>query len=157
VSGTRDDLIEERSVWKPTTKLPASVTHLLEYRLHSLGEEVVGFAILVPHYLASNEYPDALLFALDSVMAATGLIFSTDELREQTRAFHAQVDKQVAENDESGEMLRGLEARYDAYMEDQNAKSALVGEDGAIPTADQLASELEKFLAQYRDEGTVGE
>lgn len=157
VSGTRDDLIEERSVWKPTTKLPASVTHLLEYRLHSLGEEVVGFAILVPHYLAGNEYPDALLFALESVMAATGLIFTTDELREQTREFRAQVDKQVSENEESGEMLRGLEARYDAYIEDKSAKSPLVDEDGSIPTADQLASELEKFLAQYREEGSPGE
>lgn len=157
VSGTRDDLIEERSVWKPTTKLPASVTHLLEYRLHSLGEEVVGFAILVPHYLAGNEYPDALLFALDSVMVATGLIFTTDELREQTRDFRMQVDKQVAENEESGEMLRGLEARYDAYMEDQSAKSPLVAEDGSIPTAEQLASELEKFLAQYREEGSGSE
>ena len=157
VSGTRDDLIEERSVWKPTTKLPASVTHLLEYRLHSLGEEVVGFAILVPHYLAGNEYPDALLFALESVMAATGLIFTTDELREQTREFRAQVDRQVSENEESGEMLRGLEARYDAYMDDQNTKSPLVAEDGSIPTAEQLASELEKFLAQYREDGSVGE
>ncbi len=157
VSGTRDDLIEERSVWKPTTKLPASVTHLLEYRLHSLGEEVVGFAILVPHYLAGNEYPDALLFALESVMAATGLIFTTDELREQTREFRAQVDRQVSDNEESGEMLRGLEARYDAYMDDQNTKSPLVAEDGSIPTAEQLASELEKFLAQYREDGSVGE
>ena len=56
-----------------------------------------------------------------------------------------------------GEMLRGLEARYDAYMDDQNTKSPLVAEDGSIPTAEQLASELEKFLAQYREDGSVGE
>ena len=90
-------------------------------------------------------------------MAATGLIFTTDELREQTREFRAQVDRQVSENEESGEMLRGLEARYDAYMDDQNTKSPLVAEDGSIPTAEQLASELEKFLAQYREDGSVGE
>lgn len=157
VSGTRDDLIEERSVWKPTTKLPASIAHLLEYRLHHLGEEVVGFAILVPHYLAGNEYPDALLFALESVMAATGLIFTTDEVREQSHTFRAQVDRQVAENEESGEMLRSLEARYDAYMEDQSAKSALIDEDGLLPSAEKLASELERFLAQYRDDSAPGE
>ncbi len=157
VSGTRDDLIEERSVWKPTTKLPASVTHLLEYRLHSLGEEVVGFAILVPHYLAGNEYPDALLFALESLMAATGLIFTTDEVRDQTHEFRAQVDRQVSENEESGEMLRGLEARYDAYMEDQGTRSPLISDDGSIPTAEQLASELERFLAQYRDDTSTGD
>ncbi len=155
VSGTRDDLIESKSVWKPTTKLPASVTHLIEYRLHSLGEEVVGFAILVPHYLSGNEYPDALLFALDSVMSATGLIFTVDGPRDTARQFAQQVDSQIADNQESVEMLRGLEARYDSYMEDhedQDSRSPLVSEDGSIPTADQLASELERFLAQQRDE-----
>lgn len=157
VSGTRDDLIEERSVWKPTTKLPASMTHLLEYRLHSLGEEVVGFAILVPHYLAGNEYPDALLFALESVMAATGLIFTTDEVRQQSHEFRSQVDRQVSDNQESGDMLRGLEARYDAYMEDQGAQSPLMAGDGSIPSAEQLASELERFLAQFRDDNSNGD
>ena len=152
ISGTRDDLIEARSVWKPTTKLPASITQLLEYRLHSLGDEVVGFAILVPHYLAGNEFPDALLFALDSIMSATRLIFTTDEIRETSRAFRDQVDRQISENAESGEMLRGLEARYDAYMEDQGEPSPLIADDGTIPTADQLASELERFLAQQREE-----
>lgn len=158
VSGTRDDLIESRSVWKPTTKLPASVTHLIEYRLHSLGEEVVGFAILVPHYLSANEYPDALLFALDSVMSATGLIFTTDQVRETARQFRQQVENQIADNQESVEMLRGLESRYDTYMEgvhDQGLRSPLISEDGTIPTADQLASELERFLAQHRDEPTA--
>ena len=152
VSGTREDLIESRSVWKPTTKLPASLAHLLEYRLHALGDEVVGFALLVPHYLSNNAYPDALLAALDGIMSSTGLIFATDELREEARQFQQQVEAQIGENDESMQMLHGLESRYDAYMEDQTLRSPLMAEDGSIPTADQLASELERFLAQQRDE-----
>lgn len=151
VSGSRDDLIESHSVWRPTTKLSASVSHVLEYRLHGLGEEVVGFALLVPHYLANTEFPDALLAALEGFMAATGLLFATDSIREASREFHAQVDSQIDENQESSEMVRGLEVRYDAYMEDQTSRSPLVGEDGSLPTADQLASELERFLAQQRD------
>lgn len=159
VSGTREDLIEARSVWRPTSKLPASVTHVLEYRLQNLGEDVVGFSLLVPHYLASTEFPDALLTSLDSFMAATGLLFATDEVRESRQGFLAQVDQQISENHESVEMLHGLEARYDAYMEDQTPlhgdaePSPLIGEDGSIPTADQLASELERFLAQHRESG----
>lgn len=157
VSGSRSDLIESRSIWKPTTKLPASISHLLEYRLHSLGEEVVGFALLVPHYLANNDYPDALMASLDVIMTATGLIFGTEDVRETARAFRQQVDTQISENEESGEMLRGLESRYDAYIEDQTAKSPLVAEDGSIPTADQLASELERFLAQRRGDASPSE
>lgn len=153
VSGSREDLVEARSVWKPTTRLPASVAHVLEYRLYEMGEDVAGFALLVPHYLASTEFPDALLAALDGFMAATGLLFATDDVREASHEFHRQVDRQIAENEESLEMVRGLEARYDSYMEDQSPRSPLVGEDGTIPTADQLASELERFLAQQRDTG----
>lgn len=153
VSGSRDDLIEARSVWKPTTKLSASASHVLEYRLHSLGEEVAGFALLIPHYLANTQYPDALFAALDGIMAATGLILPTDEVRRLALQFNAQVDSQIAENDESTEMVRTLEQRYDAYMEDQSPRSPLVSEDGSIPTADQLASELERYLAEHRRRG----
>lgn len=155
VSGTRDDLIEARSIWKPVTKLPATVGHVLEYRLHSLGEEVVGFALLVPHYLSGTEYPDALLTALDSLMAATGLIFATDEIRELARSFQSQVDMQIADNRETLEMVRGIEIRYDSYMEDQTLRSPLVSEDGSIPTADQIASQLERFLAEQRENPDV--
>ena len=151
VSGTRDDLLE-RSAWKPTTRLPASVVHLLEYRLHGVGEEVVGFAHLVPHYLANNEYPELLTAALENIMAATGMLFATDDAKERAREFSAQVDKQIAENEESREMLVNLERRFDQYVEAQGERDSLLGEDGTMPTADQLASELERFL-QERQQG----
>ncbi|EYT52524.1 hypothetical protein H490_0112825 [Leucobacter sp. UCD-THU] len=156
VSGTRDDLIEERSVWRPTTRLSASAAHVLEYRLHSLGEEVVGFALLIPHYLANTEYPEALYAALDGIMSATGLILATDSVRDASRRFMTQVDEQIAANHESVEMVRTLEERYDAYMDDQTIRSPLIGEDGMIPTAEQLASELERFLAERQPGSGTG-
>lgn len=152
ISGTRKDLIETKSVWKPTTKLPASLSHLIEYRLHTMGEQVVGFAMLVPHYLSNNEYPDALLAALDGIMSGTGLIFDTDEIQKDAKSFVQQVASQINENEESMLMLQGLEARYDEYVANQAQDTPLIAEGVEIPTADQLASELEKFLAQQRDE-----
>lgn len=152
VSGSREDLLE-RSVWKPTTRLSSSLVHVLEYRLHGLGEEVVGFAHLVPHYLANNEYPEVLCTALDNIMAATGLLFATDEARERARAFRAQVDRQIADSEESREMLENLERRYDLYEAEHGERDSLLGEYGTMPTADQLASELERFLAE-RQQGT---
>lgn len=147
VSGTREDLME-RSAWKPTTRLPASIVHVLEHRLHGVGEEVVGFAHLVPHYLANNEYPELLTAALDNIMAATGLLFATDEAKERAQDFRAQVDRQIAENDESREMLVNLEQRFDQYVEAHGERAPLLGDEGLMPTADQLASELERFLAE---------
>lgn len=149
VSGSRDDLLE-RSVWQPKTRLSASVVHLLEYRLHGVGEEVVGFAHLVPHYLANNEYPEVLCAELDSIMSATGLLFATDDARERAHVFRAQVDQQIANNDESREMLGNLERRFDSYMEQKGERTSLLDGDETLPTADQLASELERFLAEHQ-------
>lgn len=160
VSGSRDDLIEARSIWRPRTKLSGSAAQVIEYRLHSLGEDVVGYALLIPHYLANTEYPDALLAALDGIMAATGLLFATDDVAEQARGFVLQVDSQISANPESTEMVRTLEERYDAYLEDHERggdRSPLIGEDGTIPTADQLASEFERFLAEQRGDADGGE
>lgn len=156
VSGSRDDLIE-RSVWQPTTRLSATVTHLLEYRLHSLGEEVVGFAHLVPHYLANNEYPEVLCAELESIMSATGLLFATDEIKERSRAFHAQVDRQVAENDESQVMIENLERRFDMYMEEREGADASFLSEEDMPSAEQLASELERFLAERQQGPELGD
>lgn len=153
VSGTRDDLIEARSVWRPKTQLSASINHVLDYRLQGLGEDVVGFAHLVPHYLSNTEYPEVLLTALDGIMAASGLILPTDSVREAAEAFKEQVDAQISESEETVEMVRTLEKRYDDYRENQSNESSLVGEDGRLPTADQIASELERFLAQQFDAG----
>lgn len=156
VSGSREDLVEQHSLWRPTTRLSATAAHLLEYRLFNLGENVVGFAILIPHYLAGNEYPEGLCAALDYLMAATGRLFAVEELRERAAEFRQQVDQQIAENDESLEMVRNLERRYDDFVRQSEAEDADLssGGFGDLPTAEQLASELEKFLAERQvDDG----
>jgi len=89
VSGNREDLIETLSVWRPRTQVPGNALHLLEYRLTESDHPLAGFVLLVPHYLADTEYPDAAVTALESITAATGLLFPTDQLREDGREFLA--------------------------------------------------------------------
>lgn len=153
VSGNRADLIEMISVWKPTTRLSASVGHVLEHRLYGLDQTVAGFVLLVPHYLANTDYPDALKVSLESIMDATGLLFSTEAISAKETDFHRQVDEQINDNEESVEMVRNLENRYDEYMRsrvDSNTDSDFVEEqDVDLPTGDQLADQFEKLLAQH--------
>lgn len=156
ISGSREDLIEEHSIWQPTSRIAATAVHLLEYRLFGMGESVAGITLLIPHYLAGNEYPAGLVGALDYLMAATGKLFSTEAPREQAQKFRTRVDEQIGENDESVSMVQNLEERYDQYVRDAEKDADLVSIDGeevtgddidGLPTADQLASELEQFLA----------
>jgi hypothetical protein len=153
VSGNRMELIEAMSVWKPQTQVPTNALHLLEYRLQALGHSTAGFVLLIPHYLADTEYPAAAISSLESVSAATGLIFPTDRLREDNREFIAKIDGQVANNSELGKLVTTLEERHDSYMQDNPLKSPFTDDDGELPSADAIAAELQKFLATRRSSG----
>jgi hypothetical protein len=150
VSGNRAELIESMSIWKPQTQVPANALHLLEYRLHELAHPTAGFVLLIPHYLADTEFPAAAVTALESVSAATGLIFPTDRLREDGREFLSKIDAQVESNQELAKLVGTLEARHDSYMLDNPLRSPLTDEDGELPSADDIAAELENFLALRR-------
>lgn len=151
VSGNRADLIETMSIWKPRTQLPSTALHVLEHRLFERGDPIVGFVLLVPHYLADAEYPLATVAALDSIGAATGLILPSDSLREEGREFLAKIDEQVEGNTELERMVHSLEARHDSYMHDNPLPSPLMDESGEVPSADAIAAELERFLAGRRE------
>ena len=150
VSGNRTELTDAMSVWKPHTQVPSNALHLVEYRLQELGHPTVGFVLLVPHYLADTEYPVAAVTAIESVSAATGLIFPTDRLKDDGRDFIAKIDSQMVNNQELAKLVGTLEERHDSYMLDNPLRSPLTDEDGELPSADALAAELEKFLAIRR-------
>jgi len=152
VSGNRTDLIDAMSVWKPSTQLPSNALHLVEYRLAELGHPTAGFVLLIPHYLSDTEFPMAAVTALESISAATGLIFPTEELREENRDFLSKVDDQVQNNQELQRLVGTLEVRHDSYMEENPLPSPLVDESGELPSAESIAAELEKFLANRRDD-----
>ena len=146
VSGTRKDLTAAHSVWKPRTQIPATAGHLLELRLAATGARVAGFALLVPHYLGDTEYPGAAIAGLDSLSVATGLVFDSDILRGENRDYLQKVQEQVTASEELTTMLHTLEERYDSYMAGAGLGQPII-HTGDLPSADELAAELERFLA----------
>jgi len=152
VSGNRSELTDAMSVWKPHTQVPANALHLIEYRLQELGHPIAGFVLLIPHYLSDTEFPSAAVSALQSISAATGLIFPTDQLREEGRDFLAKIATQVENNAELAKLVGTLEQRHDSYMHDNPLPSPLTDEDGELPSADEIAAELESFLAGRRSD-----
>ena len=156
VGGNRPELIDAMSVWRPNTRVPSNVLHLVEFRLAQLGREVSEFVLLIPHYLADTELPAAAVKSLEVVSTATGLLFPTDALREQSRDFFSRVDEQVGANEELAQLVRTLEQRHDAYMAGNPLRSPLTDDEGEVPTADELAAELEKFLAIRRSTDEEG-
>ena len=150
VSGSRTKRTDALSIWRPHTELPATAFHLVEYRLQATDHPTAGFVLLIPHYLGETVYPAAAVTALESITAATGLIFPTDSLREAGREFAGRIDSQMADNAELSKLITTLEERHDSYVEDNPLPSPLAESDGSLPTADRIADELQQFLASRR-------
>jgi len=126
-----------------TLDVPAGIHAALERAFGDAGIPAVGVWAQVPHYAAGMAYPLASAQLVDAAAAASGLRLDSSALHEAGRLLRARLDELVAANPEHVQMVRGLEASYDA--EPTDAPSAL------LPSGEQLASEIEQFL---REEGS---
>ncbi len=149
VSGNRHDLIDEYSEWKPQTEVPGNVLHLLEYKMSGYGVPVAGFVLLVPHYLGDSEMPQVALKAVELVSRATGLVLPSDSLREAGKQFLTKLEKQVQENEELQKLIGNLEAGY-KNSELGPMRAPISKKSPEMPSADQIAEELEGYLMQMR-------
>jgi predicted ATP-grasp superfamily ATP-dependent carboligase len=145
---SRPELIVGHEPWLQRVQVPGSAGHLLEYRLGRHGRDAMGFAAHVPHYVAQADYPAAAELLLTSVSRATGLLLPTKGLRSAAELVHADIDRQVAQTDEAGTLVRALEEQYDAFARGRSGGNLLATQTGPLPTADELGAELERFLAE---------
>ncbi|WP_017625806.1 proteasome assembly chaperone family protein [Nocardiopsis chromatogenes] len=154
---TRPELVSEHNPWLGRVQVPAGAAALLEYRLGQAGRDATGFAVHVPSYLAQSEYPRAAIAALDYVAGATGLSLPVTRLEESARETDTEIAAQVEESDEVQSVVGDLERQYDEFMSAREGLDAqeLLDEDSALPTAEELGDELERFLAD-RERGGDG-
>ena len=149
VSGNRKEMIERFSEWKPQTQVPGNVTHLLEFRLSAQGVNTAGFVLLVPHYLADNEVPNAAITGLELISAATGLVFPSDQLRHDAGKFETKVKSQIEDNPELSKLVQTLEAGY-ASGGSGPSKAPISKPSGEPRSVDELTEELENYLSTMR-------
>jgi hypothetical protein len=152
---TREELLAGHERLPSRIQVPGSAPALLELRFGEAGRDALGFAVQVPHYLAQAVYPPAALALLGSVTTSTGLDLPDAELREAADRTNEAIEQQVEESAEVAELVRALEQQYDTAAESQQAGSdaaaGLLAEGEAMPTADELAAQFERFLAENQD------
>ncbi len=151
VHGTRPDLTEGHEAWFATAQVPGSAVGLMEFRLGEAGLDAMGFAVHVPHYLARAEYPQAARVLLDHVGLAAGLYLPTEGLSKAAERAEAEIAEQVAASDEVSQVVQALERQYDMVASGRGERSSM-GLSGELPSADELAAEVERFLADQDDE-----
>ncbi len=95
----------------------------------------------VPHYVSGAPYPAASLALIEGLVPAGDLRFDTSDLAMESLATRNRLDALVTNEDSHGEMLTQLEQQYD--LSDEN--------DLLLPTAAELADEVERFLRDQPD------
>lgn len=152
ISGNRKDLIEKISEWKPQTQVPGNVLHLLEFRFAEEDFPTAGFVMLVPHYLSDVDYPQSAVAAFEQIAATTGLVIPTDDLREAGVKFVEDLNRNIAENPELAKLVQGLEQSF--ANEDSNRSPRISTPKVEVPSADEIAAELEDYLSLKRKQSS---
>ncbi|MDH4159562.1 MAG: PAC2 family protein [Actinomycetota bacterium] len=149
---TDPSLIADRTSWVGALEVPGHIAGLLELRLGATGHPAMGYTAHVPHYLSAVDYPRAAVALLESVVSATGLSLPLDALREAATRADREIATQVSASAENSEAVQALEVQYDAFVGQQGLP--LLGEgDGALPSGDEIAAQVELFLAQRNGDG----
>jgi hypothetical protein len=156
ISGNRRELIDRVSEWKPQTQVPGNVLHLLEFRFAEEEFPTVGFVMLVPHYLSDLSYPQSAIKAFEQISSATGLVVPTDSLREAATKFSADLNRKISDNPELAKLVSSLE---DGFSSDESSARGprIQSPKTELPSADQIASELEDYLSLRRKQADEGQ
>ncbi|PWH05732.1 PAC2 family protein [Brachybacterium endophyticum] len=139
-AGDRADISHPRPV-PATFRLRSSFTSLLTMRLHDAGHTVVGLAVQVPQYLHELDYPDAAISLLRAVHEEGGPEIAIGALAPMAENVRESIAQQVAASPQLQEMVRSLE---------ENADRMGIGapiDDSEVPDAEEIAAEIEKYLA----------
>lgn len=133
------ELIEEVGVVQGELEVPAGVLSALELGLGDAHVPTVSLWARVPHYVSAMAFPMASAALVDGLAAVSGLVLDSSRLRAAGDRTRGQVDDLIADNPEHVSMVRKLEESIDA------SEGNPLGLE-QVPSADELAAELERFL-----------
>jgi hypothetical protein len=127
--------------------VPAGIEAALERRFAEMSVPAVGLWAQVPHYVSNVPYPSASVALLEGLSEVAGVVTEGVALHNDAAAHRARLDDLVKQSEEHTAMVQQLETAYDAAAVEPSPTGLL----GPLPTGDELAAELERFL---RDQGS---
>ncbi|MDQ3575088.1 MAG: PAC2 family protein [Actinomycetota bacterium] len=137
---TDQELAEQVGFMPGSLEVPAGIHAALQEGLGAAGIPAVGVWARVPHYVAAMPYPAASAALVESLAAVAGLDLDAKDLHDAAALARSRIDDIIAASEEHAEMVRQLEASADAEV---NVAPINLSQ---LPTGDELADELERFL-----------
>ncbi|HET6795058.1 MAG TPA: PAC2 family protein [Acidimicrobiales bacterium] len=124
-------------------EVPAGISAVLEAEFAAAGVPSIGLWARVPHYVAGLPYPAAASALVSGLAEVAGLSLTTTDLDTAADVALRRVDELIANSAEHQSMVRQLEVSVDST--EGNPLDL-----GEVPTGDDIAAELERFLRGER-------
>jgi proteasome assembly chaperone (PAC2) family protein len=152
VTGTASDpaLINDLDLTRSQYQGPTGIVGVLHDACRADGVRSASLWAPVPHYVATPPNPPATRALLERFGQLADLQLDLHGLDQLVDLWRVQVDHAIRDNDEVSNYVRELEGRVDA--EDADERGIVLGGHpaggGAVPNADDLAAEVERFLRE---------
>ncbi len=137
-SAANPAVAERLGLGKPSYQGPTGVIGALHDRLDTEGMPVVSLRVSVPHYVPGPPNAEATRSLLARFELVTGVPTDHAALDGRANDWRSRIDTAVANDPELSAYVRQLEEQVD--------------ESEVMPTGDDLATELEAFLRDQRDD-----
>jgi proteasome assembly chaperone (PAC2) family protein len=132
-TATSRSLAQEVGAWRADYTGPTGAQTALQVALGDAGIPGLGLWAQVPHYVSATPSPPAISALLSRVRELAGVETDLTALDSQVDEYLRRVEEGLSERPDVAEMVRNIEASEDS---------------GEIPSGDELASEIERFLRE---------
>ena len=134
-TASTEALAERIGFIRGSLEVPAGVQAAIEQRAQQSGIQAIGVWAQVPHYAAAMPYPAASLALVEGVSELADLSLDTGTLPAEAEVTASRIQDLIEGNDEHTAMVHALELQADAAPSNE-----------PLPSGDELAAELERFL-----------
>ncbi|MDR3202144.1 MAG: PAC2 family protein [Bifidobacteriaceae bacterium] len=147
----------------PKLQVPGSAQALIEHRLAQAGLDSMTLAVHVPHYLAALPFAAGSVELLGRIGEVADLDFDLSRLARGAERTGWEIARQMERSEDLAGLVRELEQRYDDAEGGGWPRPAGGPADlttalpTVLPSADELAAELEDFLASQGTGPETGE
>ncbi len=138
-SSTNNGLVRALGLSRPQYQGVTGLVGVLQERLDTAAIPAVSLRVGVPHYLGNAKHPQSSAALLAHLEHVLGVPTGHSALAEDAMRWRSLHDEAVAEDAQAAPYVMMLEHDYDRRME------------AAMPSGDDLAAELEKFLRDQRE------
>ena len=151
VTSSSDSLAAASGLLRGSLDVPAGTQAAIEYSAGENGLPAIGLWAQVPHYVSAEPtpYPAASMALIENASRVAGLRLPTGDLGSDATRTRHRIDAAMAANDEHMQMLHMLEQRHDQFVAESAAAAGDHMPTGPLPTADELADEVERYLREH--------